>query len=275
MATIHNPTNFIPTDYTVIAYLDNQRPVYFGQGVEFFAEEVKGWEREMAWALGDNWRTKIGHCCHCGNGRVRWITAVEHLPTGERVVFGCDCTERLNFANQNAFKLAQMKSRADANAKRFKVYNQVQAYLAANVEFAAVVVKMDEPVHAKNSFARDIVSKLNAYGSISDRQRDAVVASLKRDEEFAARRAAEATKVRGNAPEGRVKVTGTVVSIKGVDTAFGYTEKMLVELANGAKVYCTKPSFLRNAVRGDVVSFTATFTVKEDKSFAFGNRPTA
>ena len=31
--TVHNPTNFEPSDYEVVDYLDNKPPVYYGQGI--------------------------------------------------------------------------------------------------------------------------------------------------------------------------------------------------------------------------------------------------
>lgn len=274
MSTIHNPKHFEPSDYEIVDTLDNRRPVYYGQGVESFEEEVKWWEADMLRVYGPDWRKKIHHCVHCGNGNVRWITAAKHVPSGDVVTFGVDCTERLGFANRNAFKLAQLKSKAEAGHARIKLWKEREAFVAANPEIGEALAKIKEPVHAKNWFAIDVLSKLDRYGSLSERQVAAVLASLKRDVEFAARKAAEAAEVKGDAPEGRVEVSGVVVGLKVYESAFGDTLKMTLKLANNAKVWLTVPS-KATVERGDKVTVTATFKRSDkDASFAFGKRPT-
>lgn len=273
MATIHNPTNFEPRDYEVLDYLDNKRPVYVGEGADAFAETVKFWEQDMEAALGANWRTSKGRCVHCGNGRVRWITVCQHVPTGERVVFGSDCTDRLGFANKVAFKLALLKSRADARAESFKAFTKREKFLAATPELAPVVAGKDEPVHAKNFFLHDVLGKLFKYGDLSPRQVSAVVASFNKDLSFAARAAVEAAEVKGAAPSGKAEVTGEVLTIRSQEGAYGVVTKMLVKLVNNSKVWVTVPSG-GGIQRGDTVTVRATWEVsKDDQSFAFGKRP--
>jgi hypothetical protein len=274
MSTVHNPTNFEPKDYEVEDYLDNHRPEYCGQSVDEYAEEVKFWETDMERALGFDWRAKSHHCIHCGNGSVRWITAVLHIPTGERVVFGAVCTNRLGFADKVAFKLAQLQSKAEARKVRFTIWNKRQAFLSTHPEVADILARVDEPQHAKNLFVHDVIAKLNQYGELSPRQVECVISSMKRDDEYAARKAAEALEPQGDAPSGRVTVIGTVVSIKEQE---GYmpgttTLKMLVKLENNSKVWltCTDDGIQR----GDRIQVKATFQVSDtDAHFAFGKRP--
>jgi hypothetical protein len=273
-ATVHNPTNFEPADYEVIDYLDNKRPEYYGQTVDAYAEDIKFWEEEMERALGAEWRSKIHRCIHCGNGSVRWITVTEHIPTGDRVVFGADCTSRLGFPDKHAFKLAQLKSKAELGHARLKVWKARTAFLAANPAFAAVIEQAKGEAHARNTFAQDVIGKLDRFGSISENQMNAVIASLARDIEFAAKRALEAETPKGDAPVGRVTVTGTVLSTKEVESDFGPTTKMLMQLDNNSRVWMTVPRSAE-VERGMTLTVTATFTVSEtDKSFAFGKRPT-
>jgi hypothetical protein len=228
----------------------------------------------MAQALGTDWRKKIGHCVHCGNGRVRWITATLHIPTGDRVVFGADCTERLGFQNAKAFKLAQLKSKAEAGHARMKVWNQREAYVAAHPEIATAIEQAKADIHAKNFFVQDVLAKLNQYGSLSERQAAAVLTSLAKDVQIAASKAAQATEVKGDAPTGRVKVTGRILSLKTQESDFGPTEKMLLQLENNSRVWLTVPG-KAEIIKGDTITVTATFTPsKDDKSFAFGSRPT-
>lgn len=275
--SVHNPSNFEPSDYEVVDYLDNRRPMYCGGTVEAYEAEVEFWKSEIARVFGNGDFTvgvkKIHRCAHCGNGRVRWIAAVLHVPTREVVAFGSECVNRLGFKDRAAFKLAQIQAKAEAIKARFVVWNKRTAYLEAHPEVVAALAEMDNPVHARNSFAVDIVGKLNHWGDLSDKQAAALVASLKRDHEFAAKRAAEATEVKGDAPSGRQTVTGEVLSIKEYEGGFGYTYKMLVKLDNNSRVFVSKPSG-HGIERGWRITFTATFTPKDDdKSFAFGKRP--
>lgn len=274
MSTVHNPTHFNPADYEVEDYLDNKRPQYYGQSIPMWELEIKDWEADMARTFGADWRAKIHHCVHCGNGNVRWITAVRHTPTGDVVVFGSDCTERLAFPNTVAFKLALLKSRAEATTERFKIWNLREKFLADHPDFKDAIASIDEPVHAKNAFAKDVIAKLGQYGSLSDKQMTAVVASLKRDAEYEARKAVEATEVKGDAPTGRVAVTGVVLSLKEQESQYGFTTKMLVKLTNNSRVWLTAPS-KATIERGDTITIKATWEPsKDDKSFGFGKRPT-
>jgi len=272
-ATVHNPSNFEPADYEIFDALDNKRPEYCGQGIEAYEQEVRWWQEELERALGTDWRAKKNRCAHCGNGRVRWITVAHHAPTGEKVVFGADCTERLGFENRQAFKLAQLRSKAEAGHARLKVWKARCAFLEANPTVAAAIEQAKGAAHAKNTFVADVLGKLDRFGSISERQVAAVLSSLQRDLATAERKAAEAVEVKGDAPSGRVTVTGEILTVKDQEGAYGVVTKMLLKLANNSKVWLTAPGEM-TAGRGDTITVTATFEVsRDDKSFAFGKRP--
>lgn len=277
MSTVHNPTNFNPADYEVVDYLDNRRPEYCGQTVEAYRAIVEFWESDMARVLGADWRKVAHRCVHCGNTNVRYITAVRHIPTAAIVVFGADCTERLHFEDRHAFKLAILKSAAAARAESAKRHEQVEAFVAARPELAEARTRLTDPVHARNLFAHDVFRKLAIYGSISDRQIEAVLASMRRDVEITAQRAAEAAEVKGEAPNGRVDVEGVVLMVKEYETGhpFETVHKMLLKTANNARVFCTVPAAALGRVeRGASVKVRATWTRKPtDPSFATGSRP--
>jgi len=272
MSTTHNPTHFEPADYEVLDVLDNKRPEFYGD-VEAYAAEVKWWAEALEAALGPDWRARKGHCAHCGNGRVRWITVTTHRPTGDRIVFGADCTARLDFANRQEWKLAQLQSKAAAGHARLKVWKARCAFLATNPAVAAAIEQAKGAAHAKNTFVADVLAKLDQFGSLSERQVAAVLSSLQRDVATAARKAVEAQEPKGAAPTGRTTVTGEVLSVKVQEGDYGTVRKMLVKLASNAKVWLTAPS-AADISRGDTVTVTATFEVsKDDPSFAFGKRP--
>lgn len=274
--SVHNPSNFDPANYEIQDYLDNKRPQFFGQDEVTWKNEIEWWEADMRRAFGPDWVKKIHRCVHCGNTNVRWITAVKHAPTGDVVTFGADCTERLGFANRQDWKLAQLKSKAEAKHGRIKIWKARVAYLEANPEIAAAVEQAKGEAHAKNYFVQDVLRKLDQYGSLSERQAAAVLSSLKRDIESAERKAAEAVEVKGEAPEGRVEVVGAILSIQDRETDFGVVTKALLKLANNAKVWLTLPSEAIGSVeRGDVIKVRATFErSRDDRSFGFGKRPT-
>lgn len=275
MSTIHNPSNFNPADYEVLDYVDNRRPEYFGGDVDSWKLAIEDWQADMARLFGPDWVRKIHHCAHCGNGMVRYITAVLHHPTGETVVFGADCTERLGFANKHAFKLALLKSRADAQAKGLKAYQAKQAFIAARPALIAALedLRQNTDIHAKNHFAHNVASKLERYGSISQSQETALIQSIQRDHERAQRMALEASEPKGDAPVGRQTVTGKVLSIKEQESIYGFTLKMLVKLENNSKVWLTVPRG-HDINRDDIITFKASFEQsRDDKSFGFGKRP--
>jgi hypothetical protein len=290
--TIHHAVNFHPEDYEILDYLDNRPPRFEPPMSAHFSHEAfqamvreyeldrKRWNDEMDRYFPHRAKRQpsIHHCTHCGNGNVRYIVAVHHKPTGQNVVFGSDCVVRLGFANQNAFKLAQIKARAEAGHARMRIIAARTKFLADNPEFAALVNNKEEllnPVHAKNDFARDILAKLDKYGSLSPKQVEAFANSLKRDHEYAARKAADASKPKGPVPTGRVEFNCIVISHRWQDNDFGGCVKMLVELENGSRVWMTAPSSIgSDLAKGAKLRLRAAIEAsKDDPSFGFGKRP--
>lgn len=269
--TTHNPTNFDPADYEVLDYLDNKRPVYFGQGLDEWKDEIACWQADLERALGPDWARKSHRCVHCGNGHIRWITVTRHLPTNETVVFGADCTKRLEFVDRVTFKLAQLQSRDAARKVRISVWNARERFLTANPAIADALKAIEEPAHAGNLFVKDVLRKLDTYGYLTERQTAAVVASLAKDHQIAARKAAEAEEVKGDAPSGRADVTGIILSLREQEGFYGVQTKALIKLTNNSKVWVTANW---DVTRGDTVTVRATWEVsRDDKSFAFGKRP--
>jgi hypothetical protein len=278
--TTHNPVNFRPQDYEVTDYLDNRQPEYYlGLTVEAYAQIISRWEIDCKLAYGIDLDGKMPYrkmhkCAHCGNGSVRWIAVVEHIPTGELVTFGAICVGRLEFTDHKQFRLARIKARASATAVKVRAYKEREQTLKGSPALLAVVTDVENNEPWAGSFMRDIVAKLNKYGSLSERQIAAVTKARERDRERHQRKTTEPKA--GPAPEGRVAVEGEIVSLKVREGDYGITQKMTVKLDNGSRVWSTFPSSLYDGkeARGRRVRFTATFTVSDrDKSFAFGKRP--
>lgn len=311
MPTIHNPSQFNPEDYVVVDYFDNRPPripaghkkedmatklsvlaeLEDALGLEHFEADLdmdalKSDERTdapyVAWRAqrDDLFPTGAYKCVHCGCTNVRFVVSCLHRPTNTRACFGDICVNRLEFANHDEFKAARLRKVAAIEAARLagirKVARAVEGFIQQHPEVIGWARQLQLPVHANNSFARDVLRRFYQYGFMSNSQLNAVAASLRRDVEWASRRAAEAVTPTAPAPDGRVAATGVVVSVKQYDTYFGLVCKMLVKLDTGAKVFCTRPttSTGENILAGDTVTVVATWSRKQDDQFfAYGQRP--
>ena len=154
-----------------------------------------------------------------------------------------------------------------------------QATFAANVQRFPVLAEARE-LGVDDHFVVDIICKAHQW-EISERQAEAVANALVRIAERAAqvaeREALEAMIVKASVPVGNgLTITGEVLAVKGQDTQWGYTEKMLVrcETVDGEfKVWGTVPSSLE-VERGESVTFVANVTASDDDpAFGFFSRP--
>lgn len=281
---IHSPSNFHPEDYEVVAYLDNRPPQFcpfaganMQEAAARYEQERKFWQDEIKhyFPQGQN----IHKCGHCGNGNVRYIVACLHKPSGQNVVFGDICVDRLSFPNRSEFKAAQVRARAEAGHARLRIYAARQKFLSENPEIVAAIEDLSNPaneaVHKRNDFARDILAKLNQYGEMSPRQAECFISSIKRDHEYAAKKAAEAQEVKGEFPRGRVEFNCEVLSTRVQESQFGEQIKMLVKMEDNNKVWLTVPAACAgSAERGAKLRLKATLEVsKDDPHFGFGKRP--
>ena len=154
--------------------------------------------------------------------------------------------------------------------------------------------RAEDPAEQLVYILRDMVRKLNKYGSLSDKQVAFALALPGRIEETrrrAEQRARErAEEKKAPAPRGRVTFEGRVVSAKWHETGFGNSIKMTIKVETPEGVWLawvTAGSDLREAyfatgqtgdmvgwLRGRRISLTATLTPGNEPHFAFGKRPT-
>ncbi len=281
--TIHNPARFEPKDYEVRGYFDNKPPeFYYRMDTDTYRRLYDAWKEDGKLLFGPDWVSKVHRCTHCGNSLVRYVAAAVHRPTGEIICFGSQCVERLHFEDKHQFRLKHIRSHAMNMARAAERAARLKAYLEQFPAVAALIeaVAVEDGPHARNGFIRDVLGKLQRYGEISDRQREAILKSAAKDLEYKARREREAAEPKGEAPEGRTTVTGTVVGLKWKENDWGGALKMTVKLDNNARVWATAPAAYDpkgeaiDFERGDRITFTATFErAKDDPSFAFGKRP--
>lgn len=272
MSTIHNPSQFNPADYTVIDYFDNQPPraekwtTWTEAGAAAFGHLREAWTKERQFLFPED---NCYRCEHCGQTNVRWVVSVRHNPTGKHVCFGNECAFRLDFATRSDFRAAQLRQRSEARAENLRRLIEREQFIAATPGLVELLARAEK---STNSFVRDVVAKLNRYGSLSPAQISAVANALDRDERRAAEKAIEPQPTTP-APEGRAVVTGVVLTVKEQEGFYGTTFKALIRLTDHNKVWVTQPSGA-NFERGWTVTLRASWTRSNtDEHFSFGSRP--
>jgi hypothetical protein len=210
-----------------------------------------------------------GRCDCCGSTRLQYSCEIVHKPTLTGYHIGRTC----------AFKIADFGSSRIENCsvallERAKCKGRVSNWIKSNPEHAEIIAWAATGAH---HIASDIRSKLSSYGSLSTAQ-IALLYKLRTQVEEKAAEIKESPPA-GPAPQGRVEVTGEILTFKQVD-GFGYGQtvsKMLVRLtegqSKGCKVWSTVPAYT-SAIRGELITFKATFERSDkDQFFSFGKRP--
>lgn len=262
----HSPSNFDPAEYTYVGSFDAWRDYHLTPAA---AEE----ERRLIAFLdhhgfeGGNWERK-GQCDHCG-ARFRYVQVWEHLPTNVYVAIGETCgDERFGLDSRASFDRKALQGRAAAAREAAKKAASIAATYEANPGLA-------EAFEVPNDFISDVRSKLERYGSISERQIAAVIRVAASTRARLVERAAEDER-KVPAPVGRVTFFGEVVSRKFFEGDWGCGYKLTVKVTAPEGIYLVnfnEPSKIRTE-RGDTVRVTATLTQSDrDPSFAFGKRP--
>lgn len=279
---IHRATeDFKPEDYVAAGYYYTGEPPTRSAGYDNTGNAIS--EINPAYAPMVEWIAKIvaatstahhnGHQCdHCG-AHIAYVVVVQHQPTGDYLAIGEQCADgRFTYS---AREFARMHKRTAEARKAHKAHKAWAKYQEDHPTYWDVLYA------SPNRFVQDVLRRGQQYGSLSDRQFEAIVRSVITDPtraaQRAAREAAEASEPKMTAPEGRVAVRGEVVATKMVEGQFGSTLKMLVKCfgSEGAfKVWSTVPASIDSIGKGDTVEFTATFTrASDDPFFAFGKRP--
>jgi hypothetical protein len=236
----------------------------------------------------------------CGNTNAVYTVTFHNSKSNEYIRTGQDCAEKLEMSmgDFNQFHKS-MTNHLEAQAGKKKaqtiltaagflaawemysvtvpaLYAANQAHFDQDTDSNAPVVRYT-PLPYEERTISDMVGKLVKYGSISEKTLNfmgILLAKIPARETQAAQRAAEKAAA-SDAPQGKVTVTGTILVAKYQESHFGEQYKMLVKLADGAKVWSTVPTSLGDVHKDDVVTFTATFErSKDDSKFAFAKRPT-
>ena len=264
----HSPSNLVTEDYS-FAYAFDGHP---REGDRAACVPIVNRLVEDGWHFasihdGDS-------CDHCG-ARLRYVAVLKHAPTRTLVKVGETCLDnRFDLATADFHRLRQQ---AKLNRERTALAEKREAFHADPRNARAVAFlneRLDAGDHGYEGFYFDLLSNFNRYGSLTERQVDAVHRAIEREAAYAARKAAEAALPTTPVIEGRIPITGTVLSVKWQENGYGGREVMTVRDDRGFKVWGSTPSGV-TVDRGNIVAFVATVTKSDrDESFGFFKRPT-
>lgn len=284
MSATHNPygpATIDPAEWTALG------DFYRGSSEEIAAEyDYFHGELGIALGLGEDWdwdqlheivefNGTNGHgCAMCGSYFAYGVV----FTNGEtNIAIGHICArEYLSLPDRSTLIRKRAASAAATTRKRKIAAAKAATYLGENPEVA-------EAFETDHYIVQDIRGKLFQYGSISERQ-EALVLKIAREEAERAVLRAEAAEKLANAPvlpEGRYEIEGVVISTKS-KPGFAYNQtvyKMLVELADGNRVWGTIPRAIEDDVWGTSRTVTVKFTAAvqrsdDDEHFGFFSRPT-
>lgn len=269
----HRPSAFQPEDYRWVAYEDSG---------------TSEWPGIVDGRIPDGVRVNFIHprgCDMCGHRPLRHRYYYQHIPTGDVIVLGWDCSTKTGFDSREAMLAAKRvaKQREREATEQFqraweKDHGDVANFLTGVYESAVRVGRISD-------FLLDLRSKLIQYGYLTERQTAAVEKIMARQAEFDAKRKEsepDAKPIPEQLHGERAEIRGEVLSVKWKDDArFGGSYKMLVRDERGFKVWGTTPKGIAPEVdldldelKGAKVSFVATIEPsKDDPTFGFFKRP--
>lgn len=203
-------------------------------------------------------------CACCGSTRLVYPCYVTHVPTGRGYYVGRSCALKIDSLGRdasNARLTVALKERAKSKQRR-------RSWKLRHPELVDLV----EWAESQGGPARDIASKIGRY-DLSERQVSYLEDLRVKAAEREAKLAAEAPT--GPAPEGVQTVRAEILSLKWKENDWGGSLKLLGRvLDTNAKIYCTCPSGISGAEKGDIVDIKARFDrSRDDEFFAFGSRP--
>lgn len=272
---IHRPSAINPDEYQFVSF-GNQKLEGFSDCATVNVErEIL--EKHMAETGGDWSRHQHGGNCHVCGAHCIYTVIFYHPESNSYIRTGGDCAENMEFRDMNAFRRA-CKHYSEHKAGRMKAEGILEEK-GLQGAWDLFANQVDKPQWEENTIV-DIVGKLVKYGSASEKQFNFIgnlLDKIEKRAEIAEARAAE-TAAASPVPvtDERMLVEGTVLTVKGQDTDFGYVVKCLVQHESGYKVWGTVPNPIFDDVEpGAVISFMAKVEVsKDDEKFGFYKRPT-
>jgi hypothetical protein len=302
----HRPGAIIPAHYESVCY-------YILPGMT-----EPGWNQKEASEImregkvgirfeREGHRSGLGQCDVCG-AFFRYGAIFLHTPTKALINMGQDCAGKYEMmANWSQLELeAKRLHEARGRAIQAKLNAEARAkYLEARPELTATFAEGERAWNKAEAESRDFIKAPRAASILRDmHERLLRYHRLTESQEKLALKLAEQLRnpppprkeeAKVPAPTGRIKIRGTVISLKPHETDFGTTTKMTIKVTTEAGIWLawgTMPAEMGRVetplandpetfavswepVHGREVELTATITPSDrDPSFAFFKRPT-
>lgn len=264
----HRASALIPADYSWVGYTDDGDDAFNLHLTDgpLFTDEGREWSNPS----GVRNAIHPGGCDACGQRGLRYRHYFRHDPTGDVIVLGDQCVNRMDFDSAEAYAAAR---RVKGQREREEQEAAANKWKAANPEVAEAI----ETYAEDHYILADMAAKLSRYGSLSEKQSAFALRLAEETKERLAEKAEQEAAKRPIPEEikgKRVELTGRVLTTKWQENAYGGSLKMLLLEERGFKLWGTVPSAL-NAGKGDDVTFTAEVEASEDdEAFGFFSRPT-
>lgn len=292
----HRPSVLEPADYEYVGFTDSGGRAW--EGAVNYGEQhgYSEWAKDFDYDAERSRINKIhpGGCDSCGANNLRYRGYYRHVPTGDVIVLGIDCMEKMEFESREVM----------VAKKRSAAYFEQQLRVKAVYEWADLAPENAEAheflsiSHAQGSsheFLMDVRDKLYRFGRLSERQVAAVLRIKTPPVSLEEQLGIEPAPV----IEGRIGIEGTVLAQKAKETIYGVIEKMLVLDDRGFKIWVTAPESILSALSSEQhalwnreahespedypttdtlktrrVKFMAKVTRSDrDETFGFGSRP--
>ena len=284
---IHRPSVIQPEDYDFVAIISHQ-----DETGQFNLIERKNLQRHMGLSGGKFSTHAHGGSCHiCGAGAMT-LAYFHHVPSNQYIVTGQDCCEKISEGHADRFRAIRDEANALENAKAGKM--KARGILKGlDLEECMDIYEngydaYDRSQPHQHGIIFDIVDRLVKYGNISEKQEQFLAKLLKQVGQDAARKKMWAEQSEKAAPvqvsDKRMTIEGEILTLKMQESDYGDTLKMLVQHADGWKVWGSVPSAMNTwdyendcdgLKKGDKVRFDAKVEPsKDDKKFGFFSRPT-
>lgn len=296
---VHRPTEISPEDYQFVCvqYLwsTNEDPV----GEAHFNKEQRDiFNHHREKTNGKFAAIDHGGTCFCCGANARFVARYYHEKSNSYIDLGERCAIKLDDGETSAFRTLRraMKNARDAIAGKNKA-----KLILSDLGISSAWELYDSNVYhntREENIIVEIVSRLVRYGELSEKQEELLkklVHFVQNRESIEAERKAKRDAEKAAAapcPSGRVKITGTIVSVKVKEHNFGFDLKVLVKDESGFTVWGNLPSDLKSLIawvkdpnypeenypklrnKENKVKFVATVTPsRDDTKFGFFKRP--
>lgn len=288
---IHSTSKIDPEGYLLVAcdYHGGgpESMAYMGERIAFRAhmERTGGKWARITRSDGDDG----SHGCYICGAACMYVARFWHKDTNTYIETGMDCADKMGIGDRVLFASFRKKIRAGIEAQAGK--NKAQRILTdANLADAWTISQTQlQPdsrgrVPYEESTITDIVGKLVRYGSISDGQTkflgDLLFKIADRPRIQAERDAKDAHRKAIPVGDKRMTIAGVIISAKIAEGDWGNTIKIVIEHADGWKVWGNMPRELADfdepeSHKGQRIQLDAAVVVSDtDPKFGFFKRPT-